>query len=170
MLTSSPFTASITMLTSTRATSVRTPVLRPSQPGPTLIRRLSMGSAFGAGRPTSVGRWTRSFPMPTWRTGRRTLLKSQGLARGWSNPGPVGDAWRVRVGWREEGRCGARRELFRERSCDGSQGARSFFSAGVRATDGGAGRLVYTMRASCCSPAGRCYSTVILFLSWLCII
>jgi hypothetical protein len=51
-----------------------------------------LASAFqsfqlGAGHPTSVGHWTRSFPMPTRRTGS-AILNKEGK-RVWSHDGPT---------------------------------------------------------------------------------
>jgi hypothetical protein len=143
MLTSPRYTASTTILTSTWVTSVRTPIpatqstwahaYQPTWYGLSLrlpVFRPRRGPShqcrpLDAILPDTHKAYRSNAPQPPW---------SQGLARGWPNgrPGPVGDAWRVGVGWCEGGRCGARRELLRERSCDGSQGAPSFFSAGGR--------------------------------------
>ncbi|KAN0133059.1 glycoside hydrolase [Lactarius tabidus] len=54
---------------------------------------------LGAGHPTSVNRWTRSFPMPTRRTGK-TLLNPQGR-KAWLDDGPTGgrDLWAMHGVW-----------------------------------------------------------------------
>lgn len=89
---------------------MRTPILRPSQPGPTLISQLGLGSAsafqsflLGAGHPTTVDRWTRSFPMPTKRTGQ-TLLNPHGR-KAWREDGPTGgrDLWEMHGVWEWDG-------------------------------------------------------------------
>lgn len=71
-----------------------------------LINRLGMVSAsafqsflLGAGHPTTVDRWTRSFPLPTRRTGR-TILNPHGR-KAWRDDGPTGgrDLWEMHGVW-----------------------------------------------------------------------
>ncbi|KAH9988245.1 glycoside hydrolase superfamily [Russula compacta] len=54
---------------------------------------------LGAGHPTNVDRWTRSFPMPTKRTGQE-LLNPQGH-KAWGENGPTGgqDLWEMHGVW-----------------------------------------------------------------------
>ncbi|KAI0260076.1 cytoplasmic protein [Gloeopeniophorella convolvens] len=54
---------------------------------------------LGAGHPTEVNRWTRSFPLPTRRTGR-TLLNANGR-KAWREDGPTGgrDLWEMHGVW-----------------------------------------------------------------------
>lgn len=54
---------------------------------------------LGAGHPTNVNRWTRSFPMPTKHTGQ-TLLNPQGR-KAWRQDGPTGglDLWEIHGVW-----------------------------------------------------------------------
>ncbi|KAF8266909.1 cytoplasmic protein [Lactarius quietus] len=54
---------------------------------------------LGAGHPTTVDRWTRSFPMPTRRTGK-TLLNPHGR-KAWRDDGPTGgrDLWEMHGVW-----------------------------------------------------------------------
>jgi hypothetical protein len=54
---------------------------------------------LGAGHPTNVNRWTRSFPMPTKYTGQ-TLLNPQGR-KAWRENGPTGgqDLWEMHGVW-----------------------------------------------------------------------
>ncbi|KAH8977678.1 glycoside hydrolase superfamily [Lactarius akahatsu] len=58
---------------------------------------------LGAGYPTNVNRWTRSFPMPTRRTGR-TLLNPHGR-KAWREDGPTGgrDLWEMHGVWKWNG-------------------------------------------------------------------
>ncbi|KAI0293137.1 glycoside hydrolase family 5 protein [Multifurca ochricompacta] len=54
---------------------------------------------LGTGHPTNVDHWTRSFPMPTRRTGK-TLLNPQGR-KAWREDGPTGgqDLWEMHGVW-----------------------------------------------------------------------
>jgi|SRR6266850_1495228 len=68
------------------------------------LRGVASASAFqsfllGAGHPTAVDRWTRSFPMPTKCTGQE-LLNPQGR-KAWREDGPTGgrDLWEMHGVW-----------------------------------------------------------------------
>jgi hypothetical protein len=113
-----------------------------------------MGSAsafqsfvLGAGHPTNVDRWTRSFPIPTRRTGR-TLLNPHGR-KAWREDGPTGgrDLWEMHGVWEWDGAKEAGVVLvesyFVKDPATGRKVRLHFSRLVVGATNGSAGRLVY---------------------------
>ena len=102
---------------------------------------------LGAGHPTNVDHWTRSFPIPTKRTGK-TLLNPQSR-KAWREDGPTGgrDLWEMHGvwGWDDAKSAGVvlLEDYFKNDPATGRKVRIHSSWLAVNVANGDAGRLVY---------------------------